>query len=83
MFKDMDVQMKQFAKGMDQNHKTLATILARFLNPNVTIPDSFGVVFSTLSHDDLIHSSPSVVTNNNISTVIPKNGQFTRNVYGC
>ena len=81
MFKGIDVRMKQFAKGMDQNHKTLATILARFLNPNVTIPDGFGVVFSTLSHHDLIYSSPSLVTNN-ISAVIPKMVN-TSNVHEC
>ena len=63
MFKDIDVRMKEFAKGMDQNNKTLATILVRFLNPNATIPDSFGVSPSTLSHSHFIHSSPSIVTN--------------------
>ena len=71
MFKDIDVRMKEFAKGMDQNNKTLATILARFLNPNATIPDSFGVAPSTLSHSHFIHSSPSIVTNNNISPATP------------
>ena len=77
----MDIQMKPHAKGMEQTNKTLATILEKILNPNVLIPKSFGVGFSTLSHDDLIHNSPVVASRNtltiNSSTrhtpVIPKN----------
>lgn len=71
MFKDIDTQMKQFTKGMEQNNKTLATILAKVLNPNVMIPESFGVAPSTLSHDDLIQSSPLVVSGSTVSPSTP------------
>ena len=65
--------MKQFAKGMEQNNKTLAAVLAKLINPNTIAPIGFGLP-STLNNESFTEpteSSSSYTTSSSDSILIP------------
>ena len=65
--------MKQFAKGMEQNNKTLAAVLAKLINPNTIAPIGFGLP-STLNNESFTEpteSSSSYTTSSSDSILMP------------
>ena len=73
MFRDIDVRLKEFAKDMQENNKSLVNILTKVLIPNAVVPDGFGVGLSS----DLISPATPVRFNNVIPSTTSKNSGDT------
>ena len=82
MFRDIDVQLKEFAKDMQENNKSLVNILTKVLIPNAVVPDGFGV---GLSSDHISPATParfnnvipSTTSKNSGDTVLASNSSFS------
>ena len=82
MFRDIDVQLKEFAKDMKENNETLVNILTKVLNPNAVVPDGFGV---GLNSDHIPSATPkrfnsvipSTTSKNSGDTVLASNSSFS------